>query len=65
MTRTLKNGEEVEELEIPVILTIKTKCPQKYMLIDQETGEVYIPYSTPSSSQWRKIAQGDLEFIWN
>ena len=65
MTRTLKNGEEVEELEIPMILTIKTKCPQKYMLIDQETGEVYIPYSTPGSSQWRKIAQGDLEFIWN
>jgi len=65
MTRTLKNGEEVEELEISVILTIKTKCPQKYMLIDQETGEVYIPYSTQGSSQWRKIAQGDLEFIWN
>jgi len=65
MTRTLKNGEAVEELEIPVILTIKTKCPQKYMLIDQETGEVYTPYETPGSSQWRKIAQGDLEFIWN
>ena len=65
MTRTLKNGESVEELEIPVILTIKTKCPQKYMLIDQETGEVYTPYITPGPSQWRKIAQGDLEFIWN
>ena len=65
MTRTLKNGESVEELEIPVILTIKTKCPQKYMLIDQETGEVYTPYTTPGPSQWRKIAQGDLEFIWN
>jgi hypothetical protein len=65
MTRTLKNGEAVEELEIPVILTIKTKCPQKYMLIDQETGEVYTPYATLGPSQWRKIAQGDLEFIWN
>ena len=65
MTRTLKNGESVEELEIPVILTIKTKCPQKYMLIDQETGEVYTPYATPGPSQWHKIAQGDLEFIWN
>ena len=65
MTRTLKNGESVEELEIPVILTIKTKCPQKYMLIDQETGEVYTPHATPGPSQWRKIAQGDLEFIWN
>jgi hypothetical protein len=65
MTRTLKNGEQVPELEIPVILTIKTKCPEKYMLIDQETGEVYTPYSTPGSNQWRKIAQGDLEFIWD
>jgi hypothetical protein len=35
------------------------------MLIDQETGEVYTPYATPGPSQWRKIAQGDLEFIWN
>ena len=65
MTRTLKNGNQVSELEIPVILTIKTKCPEKYMLIDQETGEVYIPYATPGPSQWRKIALGDLEFIWN
>ena len=65
MTRTLKNGESVEELEIPVILTIKTKCPQKYMLIDQETGEVYTPYATPGPNQWLKIAQGDLEFIWD
>jgi hypothetical protein len=65
MARTLKNGEEVAELDIPVILTIKTKCPEKYMLIDQETGEVYVPYPTPGPNQWRKIAHGDLEFIWN
>ena len=65
MARTLKNGNEVPELEIPVILTIKTKCPEKYMLIDQETGEVYTAHTTPGRQQWRKIAQGDLEFIWN
>ena len=64
MSRTLQNGETAQELDIPVILTIRTRCPEKYLLIDQETGEVYTPHITPGTNQWRKIAQGDLEFIW-
>lgn len=64
MPRTLQNGKTAPELDIPVILTIRTRCPEKYLLIDQETGEVYTPHSTQGTQQWRKIAQGDLEFIW-
>ncbi len=63
--RKLKDGTEVFELEEPLTVTIKTRCPEKWLLIDKETGEVYTPYTTPGSQQWKKIATGDLEFIWN
>jgi len=42
MTRKLKNGTEVEELDTPVALEVYTKCPGKWKLIDMETGEEYI-----------------------
>ena len=53
--RKLKNGQEVTELDEPVTLIIKTKCPEKWLLVDQETGEVYTPYTTPGSLQWKKV----------
>jgi hypothetical protein len=53
--RTLQNGQTVPELEETVTLVIKTKCPEKWLLIDNETGEVYTPYSTPGPLQWKKI----------
>ena len=39
--RTLKNGEEVEELDVSVQLIIKTKCPTKWIIEDLETGQKY------------------------
>ena len=39
--RTLKNGEEVEELDSSVQLIIKTKCPTKWIIEDLETGQRY------------------------
>ena len=53
--RKLKNGQEVTELDEPVTLIIKTKCPEKWLLVDQETGEVYTPYTTPGPLQWKKV----------
>ena len=41
MKRTLKNGEEVEELDSSVQLIIKTKCPTKWIIEDLETGQKY------------------------
>ncbi|MDB2675556.1 hypothetical protein N9Y90_03390 [Flavobacteriales bacterium] len=35
------NKIEVEELEKPVELKLITKCPSKWILIDEETGQVY------------------------
>lgn len=53
--RTLKDGSTVPELDEPTILTIKTKCPEKWLLIDRETGEAYTAYDTPGNLQWRKV----------
>ena len=39
--RTLKNGEEIEELYSSVQLIIKTKCPTKWIIEDLETGQKY------------------------
>ena len=57
--RTLKDGKEVQELKEPIVLTIKTKCPEKYMLVDLETGEKYIGYPTTGNSSWKKIQTND------
>lgn len=54
-SRKLLDGTEVTELDIPVTLTVKTKCPSKWLLIDQETGEKYTGYETEGKNSWRKL----------
>ena len=54
-TRTLQNGKQVVELTEPKVLTVRTKCPEKWQLTDMETGEVYVGYSTEGNLSWRKI----------
>ena len=49
--RNLKNGEKAKELNSPMNLIIKTKCPTKWIIEDLETGGVY------------KGQKGDL-FYW-
>jgi hypothetical protein len=53
--RTLKDGSVVNETEDAQTLTIKTKCPAKWLLIDRETGEAYEPYDTAGKNQWRRV----------
>ena len=55
--RKLKNGNKVYELDEPIKLIVKTKAPEKWKLIDQETGEEYIG-QTPTEGQpnsWKKL----------
>ena len=40
--RKLNDGSEVKELTQAVTLSVYTKCPQKWKLIDMETGEEYV-----------------------
>ncbi len=55
MIRRLIDGSVVQEIETPQVLTVTTKCPEKWLLIDRETGEIYTPYTTPGPNQWKKI----------
>lgn len=61
--RKLKDGTSVQELQTATTLTITTKCPDKWLLIDRETGEAYVPYNTPGSLQWKKTysAKWDID----
>ena len=52
--RKLLDGKVVPELTEAKILTVKTKCPEKWMLIDTETGEVYTGYSSEGKNSWKK-----------
>lgn len=40
--RILKDGSDAESFDNPVDLIIHTKCPEKWKLIDMETGEEYL-----------------------
>ena len=39
--RKLLDGSTVDEYSEPIFLIVKTRCPEKWRLIDEETGEEY------------------------
>jgi hypothetical protein len=54
--RKLIDGSEVEEFEKAVDLTIHTKAPAKWLLIDLETGQEYIGSDKPNLyGKWKRI----------
>lgn len=53
--RKLLDGTEVQELPEPKTLTVYTKCPEKYRLVDMETGEIYIGRDTDGRQHWKKL----------
>ena len=56
--RVLKDGTEAEELEHSVVLYIKTKCPDKWVLEDRETGVRYRPTgSTEMGKMFARIEE--------
>lgn len=44
--KVFRKGVELEELDLPITLSIKTKCPSKWRLIDIENGRVFMGNST-------------------
>jgi hypothetical protein len=54
-TRTLLDGQDVEELDKATTLRVYTKCPEKYMLIDLQTGERYIGTTSDGNNDWKKV----------
>lgn len=59
--RKLKDGREVPELDKPKILEVKTKCPEKWKLIDLETGEEFIGWHTDGPRSWRRVDDIKIE----
>jgi hypothetical protein len=54
--RKLINGTEIESYSAPIDLTIHTKAPGKWKLIDMETGQEYIGQSaTNQYGKWLRI----------
>lgn len=56
--RLLQDGKAVDELDKPVELRVYTRCPEKYKLVDMETGEEYtgvIPNGLPDQKFWKRI----------
>lgn len=37
----MRKPYEFEETESPVVLNVTTYCPDKWLLVDQETGQVF------------------------
>lgn len=37
----MKSNKEYKTFEQPVDLLVHTKCPEKWLLIDRETGQIY------------------------
>lgn len=57
-TRKIKDGMEVQELDKPVNLSILTKCPGKWKIVDMETGQEYVASGNYEIyKQWKPIKQ--------
>lgn len=46
----------VEDLSSPIDLTIHSKCPEKWLLIDLETSQMYRGMKEPGTwGKWRRL----------
>jgi hypothetical protein len=62
--RQLINGGEAEEFDKAIDLTIHTKCPEKWLLIDMETGEEYIGSPVPNLyGKWKRVKTKDMDIV--
>lgn len=54
--RKLLDGSEAEEFDKAIDLTIHTKCPSKWILLDLETGQRYVGSEKPNLyGKWRRL----------
>jgi hypothetical protein len=54
--RKLIDGTEIESYDAPINLTIHTKAPTKWKLIDMETGQEYVGQANPNKyGKWLRI----------
>jgi hypothetical protein len=64
--RRLLDGSTAEETETAVDLTIHTKCPSKWLLIDLETGQEYIGSRQPNLyGKWKRVKDKTIDVVDN
>jgi len=51
---TQRPGHQYPESDVPVMLTVYTKCPQKWILVDRETGQ---SYEGNNPGKWNKLKE--------
>lgn len=55
-------GAEVPELDKAVDLTVHTKAPGKWLLVDLETGQEYIGSAVPNAyGKWMRLKDRYIE----
>ena len=55
-TRKLLSGKEVPDLGRVVNLSVITKCPEKWKIVDMETGQEYVASGKLELyKQWKRI----------
>ena len=59
MSLRMARISKYEELNTPVTLKVYTKCPNKWTLIDGETGDIYRGKNkvNPGDNGWEKITK--------
>jgi hypothetical protein len=50
--RTLKSGRCVPDTPVPVEITMSTRCPAKWVSVDLETGDIWVP----EKSTWKRAS---------
>jgi hypothetical protein len=48
----MKKIKNFKEFDSPINLIVHTKCPEKWLLIDRETGEIY---QGNSAGHWDRL----------
>ena len=63
--RKLVDGTWAQELDQPVNLVIKTKCPSKWKIVDMETGKAYrLEISSMGFKEYELEAEEFFRNIW-
>ncbi len=57
--RKLLDGSTVPELSSEVAVSVHTKCPQKWLAVDMETGGIWVR----SPDEWRAAGANEMALL--
>jgi len=57
--RILQNNLQVEELDEPEEITLRTKCPEKWAAVDMETGDIWVR----EDDDWKRATKEQTKLV--